>query len=61
MMGFVRLEEKLLCALPSPTDAQKGTKSWHLIQPNVRALLVEIHLCVLEQVFLGDAQGKWNG
>lgn len=38
----------------------KGHPNWHLIQPDVGALRVEIHLCVLERVLLADAQRKRN-
>lgn len=38
----------------------KGLPNWHLIQPNVRVLWVELHLCALEQVFLGNAQRECN-
>lgn len=52
-------KEITLCS-PIMAGYRPGHPNRHLIQPNVRALLVEIHLGVLEQVFLGDAQRKGN-
>lgn len=46
--------------LPPHQGIHKRAPNQRLIQPNVRTLQVEIHLCVLEQVFLWDPQRNQN-